>query len=123
MARAAGATNPLPLVNWPLTPAAVAPAGAGFTLTVHGTGFVSGSVVRWNGIARPTTFVSSSKLSAVIPATDISHATTSAITVFTPTEWSKVFSKHDGMDGLVELVRTLRVGCDRVAIFRFVKAV
>lgn len=84
MVPAAGAANPVPLVNWPLTPATVTPAGAGFTLTVHGTGFIAGSVVRWNGSARPTTFVSDSKLTAAIPATDISHATTSAITVFNP---------------------------------------
>ncbi len=85
MARAAGATNPVPLVNWPLTPAAVAPAGVGFTLIVHGTGFVSGSVVRWNGSARHTKFVSSSELTAAIPSTDISHPTTSSVTVFNPT--------------------------------------
>ena len=84
MVPAAGAANPVPLVNWPLTPTAVAPAGAGLTLTIRGTGFVAGSVVRWNGSARPTTFVSNSKLTAAIPATDISHATTSAVTVFNP---------------------------------------
>jgi len=27
-------------------------------LTVNGTGFVSGSIVQWDGIARPTTFIS-----------------------------------------------------------------
>jgi len=84
MVPAAGAANPVPLVNWPLTPAAVAPGGAGFTLAVHGTGFIAGSVVRWNGSARPTTFVNNSKLTAAIPATDISQATTSSITVFNP---------------------------------------
>ena len=78
------AANPVPLVNWPVTPMTVAPAGAGFTLTVNGTGFVAGSVVRWNGSPRPTTFVSSSKLTAAIPATDIAHSTTALITVFSP---------------------------------------
>jgi hypothetical protein len=85
MAYAAAATNPRPLLNWPLTPAAVAPAGGGFTLTIHGTAFVSGSVVRWNGSARPTKFVSNAELRAAIPNTDISHSTTSSITVFNPT--------------------------------------
>jgi hypothetical protein len=84
MIPAAWAANPVPLVNWPLTPMTVAPAGAGFTLTVHGTGFIAGSLVRWNGSARPTTFVSNSKLTAAIPASDISHPTTSSITVFNP---------------------------------------
>lgn len=84
MVSAAGTANPVPLVNWPLIPAAIAPAGAGFTLTVRGTGFVAGSVVRWNGSPRPTTFVNNSELTAAIPATDISHPKTSSITVFNP---------------------------------------
>ena len=84
MVPASGATNPVPLLNWPLTPATVAPAGAGFSLTVHGSGFVAGSVVRWNGSARPTTFIDNSSLIAAIPAADISHATTSSVTVFNP---------------------------------------
>src|SRR5438132_2196223 len=53
---AAAQTNPVPLINQPLVPAAMAPGGAGFTLTVNGTGFVTGSVVNWNGSARTTTF-------------------------------------------------------------------
>jgi hypothetical protein len=48
-----GAQNPVPLINQPLVPDAVAPGGAEFTLTVNGTGFVSGSVVNWNGSALP----------------------------------------------------------------------
>jgi hypothetical protein len=35
-------TNPVPLVNLPLVPDAVAPGSPGFTLTVNGTGFVQG---------------------------------------------------------------------------------
>jgi len=81
---AVATTNPVPLVNWPLLPTAVAPAGTGFTLTVRGTGFVAGSVVRWNSGNRPTKFVSGSLLTAAIPATDISHASTASITVFNP---------------------------------------
>src|ERR1700731_745063 len=43
---------------------------AGFTLTVNGTNFVSGSVVNWNGLPRPTTFVSAMQLTAAIPPPD-----------------------------------------------------
>jgi hypothetical protein len=75
------AQNPLPLVNQPLVPAAVAPGGSGFTLTVNGTGFVSGATVNWNGSARTTTFVSSSQLTASITASDIATATTASVTV------------------------------------------
>src|SRR5208283_3197331 len=56
-ASAMAQVNPVPLVNQPLVPDATAPGGADFTLTVNGTGFVSGSVVNWNGSDRPTTFV------------------------------------------------------------------
>lgn len=35
--------NPVPLINSPLSPTSAAPGSAGFTLTVRGSGFVSGS--------------------------------------------------------------------------------
>src|SRR5713101_147883 len=66
-----GTVNPVPLINQPLVPDAIAPGGAGFTLTVNGTGFVSGSVVNWNGSARATTFVSGSQLTATVLSSDI----------------------------------------------------
>src|SRR5215467_6367895 len=70
------APNPIPSIAQPLVPSAVAPGGAGFTLIIHGTGFVGSSVVRWNGQARATTFVSSTKLQANILAGDIAAPTT-----------------------------------------------
>ena len=79
-----GTVNPVPLINQPLVPDAVAPGGAGFTLTVNGTGFVSGSVVNWNGSARATTFVSSSQLTATILASDIATDSTASVTVVNP---------------------------------------
>jgi hypothetical protein len=54
---------------------------AGFTLTVNGTNFVSGSVVNWNGSPRPTTFVSAMQLTAIISATDTVLLGTAAISV------------------------------------------
>lgn len=78
-------TNPIPLVNQPLVPTSVAPGGSAFTLTVNGTGFVSGAVVNWNGTPLDTTFVSTSKLTAAVPATNIAVATTAAVTVADPT--------------------------------------
>jgi trimeric autotransporter adhesin len=54
---------------------------AGFTLTVNGTNFVSGSVVNWNGMPRPTTFVSAMQLTAAIPPTDTVLPGTAAISV------------------------------------------
>jgi len=80
-ASAALAQNPLPLINAPLSPGQKAPGAAAFTLTVNGTGFVSGATVNWNGNARTTTFVSSSKVTASITATDVATAGTANVTV------------------------------------------
>src|SRR5262249_32881698 len=58
--------------------------GPAFTLTVNGSGFVSGSAVRWNGSSRPTTFVNSSQLTAMIPASDIATVGSAQVTVNSP---------------------------------------
>ena len=78
------AVSPVPLINQPLVPDAVAPGGSGFTLTLNGTGFVSASTVNWNGSARSTTFVSGSRLTAAILASDIATASTAVVTVVNP---------------------------------------
>lgn len=83
-ALANAAQNPTPLVNQPLVPASVAPGGPDFTLTVNGTGFVSGSTVNWNGSPRATTFVSGSQLTVTILSTDIATASTASVTVSSP---------------------------------------
>ncbi|MBZ5659193.1 MAG: FG-GAP-like repeat-containing protein [Acidobacteriia bacterium] len=76
--------NPVPFVHSPLSPASAAPGTAGLTLAVNGAGFVNGAVVNWNGSARPTTFVSSAKLTAAIPASDLAAAATIPVTVTNP---------------------------------------
>jgi VWFA-related protein len=64
-----------------LSPSAVTAGDFGFTLTVTGAGFVNGSVVRWNSVNRPTTFVSATELTAAISSADIANLGTVAITV------------------------------------------
>ena len=78
------AQAPVPFVNQQLVPDATAPGGAQFTLTVNGTGFVSSSVVKWNGDALVTQFISGTQLTAIVPAEDIAKATTASVTVVTP---------------------------------------
>src|SRR5690349_5385083 len=78
---AAATNNPIPYVNARLVPDSASPGGAGFTLTVNGTGFVSGATVRWNGSARTTTFVNGSQLTATISSADIAAAGTAFVTV------------------------------------------
>ena len=65
-------TNPVPVINQPLVPEAASPGGARFVLTVNGTGFVSSSVVKWNGRRLATHFASSSRLTAIVPSAAIS---------------------------------------------------
>jgi uncharacterized membrane protein len=78
------ANNPVPYIQQRLVPTSVTPGGPAFTLTVNGSGFVSGATVLWNGSARVTTFVSSSQLTAAILSSDILSAGTAAITVSNP---------------------------------------
>jgi len=75
--------NPAPSVS-SLSPSSAPAGGAGFTLTVTGTNFINGSVVRWNGADRATTFVSATQLTASVTAADIATAGTAQVTVFNP---------------------------------------
>src|ERR1700738_3758998 len=76
--------NRIPLIQNPLVPTSTTTGGAQFTLTVNGTGFVSGAVANWDAKPRTTTFVSSSQLTVTIPATDIASSGTAVVTVSNP---------------------------------------
>jgi Divergent InlB B-repeat domain len=76
-------TVPVPVAS-SLSPSSANVGAPGFALIVNGSGFVSSSVVRWNGAARTTTFVSASQLRAAIAASDIAAAGSVAVGVFTP---------------------------------------
>src|SRR5258706_5404550 len=78
------AANPAPAISQPLVPTSVAPGSSTFTLTVNGTGFVSGTVVNWNGSVRPTTFVSSSRVTAQISSVDVAQKGTNSVSVVNP---------------------------------------
>lgn len=62
------ASNPVPFIGQPLAPSRATPSTHGLTITVRGVGFVSGSLVQWNGQALPTTFVSGESVAAAVPA-------------------------------------------------------
>ena len=76
--------NPMPTTT-SLSPSSNNPGGTAFTLTVTGTNFVKGSIVKWNGAARTTTYASSTQLTAAITATDVAKDGTFPVTVFNPT--------------------------------------
>ncbi|WP_263408874.1 hypothetical protein [Terriglobus tenax] len=75
--------NPAPTVS-SLSPATTVAGGAAFNLTVNGSNFVSGATVQWDGAARPTSFVSSTQLTANLTAADIASAGSKAVTVVNP---------------------------------------
>jgi photosystem II stability/assembly factor-like uncharacterized protein len=75
--------NPVPTAAT-LSPTSGIVGGSNFTLTVNGTNFVSTSTVEWKGSALATAFVSSTKLTATVPASDIAATGTAAVTVSNP---------------------------------------
>jgi hypothetical protein len=59
--------NPTPTITT-ITPNTTAAGAAAFTLTIIGTNFVAASIVNFRGTTRTTTFVSTTQLTAAIPA-------------------------------------------------------
>jgi len=76
--------NPVPFLNQPLVPTAVSPGASGFTLSVSGTGFVSGATVNFNRVPLATALVDNEHLTAMVPAAEVANAGTATITVVNP---------------------------------------
>jgi uncharacterized protein (TIGR03437 family) len=91
-------TNPSGLVTIPVTftvipsapvaggvsPASVTEGAPAFTLTVNGACFAPASTVLWNGSALATAFVSTARVTAVVPANLVAAAGSASITVSNP---------------------------------------
>lgn len=77
------AQNPVPTTT-SIFPTSAEKGSSAFTLTVNGTNFISSSVVNFNGSPRSTTFVSSTRLKAQIPASDLTTVGAYPITVTNP---------------------------------------
>ena len=77
------ANNAMPVMT-SLSPAFTAAGGSAFTLTVSGSGFVSGSTAYWGSTALVTQFVSATQLSAQVTAAEIAASGITNITVDTP---------------------------------------
>jgi hypothetical protein len=81
--------NPVPTLT-SLSPGQIAAGSGSFTLTVNGKGFVKGSTVNWSipgSIAAnqlPTTYVSSTQITASVSAAFVTSATTAAVSVVNP---------------------------------------
>jgi hypothetical protein len=74
----------VPSISQPLVPDALDPGGQTFTLVVKGTNFVATSIVQWNGSDRSTEFVSPTRLTATILASDIVASGTASVSVLNP---------------------------------------
>ena len=67
-----------------LSPSSVTAGSSAFTLTVTGTGFVPSTVVSVGGVAKATTFASSTQLTAALSSADVASAGQLAVTATTP---------------------------------------
>lgn len=76
--------NPVPVLS-AVSPSSAIAGSSGFTMTLTGSNFITGSVVQWNGTSLTTTFVSSTQLTSVIPTGNLTTAGTANITVFNST--------------------------------------
>lgn len=66
-----------------LGPTSAIVGGAAFTLTINGTNFTSAATSSWGGTDLTTTYVSATKLTAVVPASLIAAVGTASVTVTT----------------------------------------
>jgi len=79
----APANNPVPVAS-SLSPSSVSVGSPLFPLTVSGGNFTTNSAIQINGTVIPTTFTSTSQISALIPASYMASLRTNLISVSTP---------------------------------------
>lgn len=73
-------SNPAPAVA-SISPSSSVAGSPDTAVIIIGSGFVSSSTVQWNGAPVVTTFASSTMLSAVVPAANLSNGTIAKLTV------------------------------------------
>jgi hypothetical protein len=76
-------TNPVPAIT-SINPSSVPAGSSPFTLRVLGTGFVGGSQIYVNNVARATTFVSTTEVRATVTAGDVVSQGMVALKVVSP---------------------------------------
>ncbi len=75
--------GPLPAMVTSLSPSSVVAGASTLTLTVKGTGFVSGDIVEFGSFALNSTFVSSTEMQAQVPASDFAAPDTPDVYIAT----------------------------------------
>ncbi|HEX6502573.1 MAG TPA: alkaline phosphatase family protein [Terriglobales bacterium] len=76
-------TNPVPTLT-SLSPTSKPVNSAAFPLTVNGSNFVNGATAQFNGMNRPTTYISSTQLVAAILASDLTTPGVFPVTATNP---------------------------------------
>jgi len=76
--------NPAPAISG-MSPGFTTAGGAGFPLTIAGTGFDTASTAYWGANALSTTYVSATQLTAQVPAAEIASGGITNISVRSPT--------------------------------------
>ena len=76
--------NQAPVMNQPPVPMTAAPGSQSFMLTLNGTGFLPGVLVKWNGTTRNTTYVNSNQIQVKVRGIDVRSAGTASIRAFNP---------------------------------------
>ena len=76
-------TNPMPVIN-DLEPKSVEVLTKNINVTIKGTGFIKGAVVRINGVNRETEFVDETKLTAKLLPDDVQEEGELELTIFNP---------------------------------------
>lgn len=83
LARLVPVTSPVPSIA-AISPSRITGGGSSLSLTITGADFNTFSIALWNGVAKPTTVVSTSSLVATIPAADLAIPGVAQVAVFTP---------------------------------------
>jgi hypothetical protein len=78
--------NMVPVLN-AISPSSTTAGGTSLTLTVAGSNFTSGSVVRWKGSSLTTMVVNSTTLQAVVASSSVASAGSANVTVYTSGRW------------------------------------
>lgn len=76
-------SNPVPQLA-SLAPSSTPQNSSALQLTLNGQGFTEASVVKWNGTALQTTYVTNSVLTALVSATDFATSGTASVTINNP---------------------------------------
>lgn len=77
------APNPAPILS-SISPTEATAGGGELTLTVYGSNFVPGSIVRWGGKDKTALYVSDTELNVSISVEDIAKTGTVSVSVFNP---------------------------------------